>query len=160
MEKYKIEDKEIFNLAWNYFSLLAKQRVTYFNFFIVLISVITTAVITSFQRNLNIHIVGISLGLMECFFCFIFWKIDVRNKYLTKHTENAIKCFEVEYEHIELKIFTIEEEKTNELRESQKKKFFFNRQLSHSKLYITFYIVFFIIGLLGSIVSLILQLSK
>lgn len=153
----EIKDSEVLNLAWSYFSLLAKQRLTYFNYFIILMGVISTALITSFQEKLDIHIVGIGLGFLEIFLCFIFWKIDDRNKFLTKHTENIIKYIERGYKCEKLKVFTAEEQMTQKLRELQRGNLFFKKQLSHSQLYKTFYIVFSIIGLAGIIVSIILQ---
>jgi hypothetical protein len=92
MNDSKIKESEVLDLSFSYFSLLAQQRLTYFNLFIVLMGVLSTALLTSFQEKLDIHIVGIGLGLLETFLCFVFWKIDERNKFLTKHTECLIRC--------------------------------------------------------------------
>ena len=159
MNESNITESEVLNLAWSYFSLLAQQRLTYFNFFIVLMGVISTALVTSFQEKLDVHVVGIGLGLIEAFLCFTFWKIDERNKYLTKHMENVIKYIEHGYKCEEIKIFTTEEIMTAQLRNVQNNHIF-TKQLSHSQLHKMFYIVFSTIGILGAIVSLVLQISK
>ena len=83
----------------------------------------------------------------------MFLKIDERNKFLTKHSEDIIKRLEIEDEANPYKIFNDEEIKSLEKRKEDKKKFLFNRQISHGKSYKIIYIFFFFVGILGAAIS-------
>lgn len=156
-------DKEWLDLAWKYFQQHAQQRITYLNYFVVLSTVLTTGLVTTFQYNFNLPILGVAIGCVQSFLAFVFWKIDVRNKFLTKNAENIIKNIEQEYDADgakSYKLFSDEEELTKELREKEKDKFFLNRQISHGQLYRYLYAFFFIIGLLGATTSIVFSLRQ
>ena len=155
-----IKEKDILDLAWKYFQQHAQQRLSYFNFFVVFAALMTTGLLTTFQEKYDAHFIGIVIGLMLSLISFIFWKIDERNKFLTKHGENALKelekhyYFKNKYDNLDkLKIFTTEAISTNELKENHKNIIFFRKQISHSKAFNIIFLVFFIIGLIGAITS-------
>ena len=80
--------------AWASFALHAGQRLTTFNFFIVLSSLLINALVVSLQRDFRVPHVGVVIGLLLALLAFIFWKIDVRNRQLIKLAEEVIKYFE------------------------------------------------------------------
>jgi hypothetical protein len=80
--------------AWASFALHAGQRLTTFNFFIVLSSLLVGAMVTTFQKDFRVPYLGVVVGLLLALLSFIFWKIDVRNKHLIKLSEKAIIHFE------------------------------------------------------------------
>lgn len=156
----KIENSKILDMAWDYFKLLAQQRITHFNLFIVFMGVLTTVLLSNINSGLKGNVIAIVLSIIQMFLCFIFRKIDVRNKYLTKHTERIIKLIEETYEDVKTRIFIEEEITTLELRQDQKKIIFPKRQLSLSQLYRLFYMFFLCIGFIEIIVSFTLIFVK
>lgn len=158
-----IIEKDIFDLSWKYFQQHAQQRISFFNFFVVFSGLMTTALITTFQEKFNAHIIGAGIGLMLSFISFVFWKVDQRNKFLTKIGEDAIKEFETTYhfqlQHINLdkiKVFTYEGTQTQNLNGHKWWKVFTN-QVSLGKLFNLIFLIFFCIGLIGTVSSVYYQ---
>lgn len=131
--------EKVLDITWDYFKLLAQQRVTHFNLFIVFMGAISTVFAIQINVDLRGNIIALSLAIEQVFLCFIFHKIDIRNKFLIKHTEEIIKTFENEFDEGVPCIFLMEELLTKERRLQDKKKIFFLRQLSTSQLYNMFY---------------------
>tara|TARA_R110001583_G_scaffold33438_4_gene112916 strand:- start:7619 stop:8116 length:498 start_codon:yes stop_codon:yes gene_type:complete len=76
---------------FNYFSLLAGQRLKTFNFFIVISAIIFGAFVNVFKEvDVNSTIACILPYLLSTL-SFIFWKLDNRTKHMIKTAENAIK---------------------------------------------------------------------
>jgi hypothetical protein len=161
MTNNKITEKEALDLAWKYLQQHAQQRISYFNFFIAFQALMTTGLLTTFTPEFRVHIVGVGIGLLQTLFSYVFWKIDERNKYLTKHGESAIKELERRFYFVvddqespnPIRLFTSEEINTDLLRENQKGSAFWKKQISHSKSFNILFIVFGSIGILGAISS-------
>lgn len=149
---------KVLDIAWDYFKLLAQQRVTHFNLFIVFMGAISTVFATQISVDLRGNIIALSLAIAQVFLCFIFHKIDIRNKFLIKHTEEIIKTFENEFGEGVPRIFLMEELLTKERRSQDKKKIIFLRQLSTSQLYNMFYAFFIILGFVEGIFAIILMI--
>lgn len=143
-------------MTWEYFQLLAQQRVSHFNLFIVFIGAIFAVYVLQIGNGLQGNIVSCVLSLIEIFLCFIFHKIDLRNKFLIKHTEKILMQLEENYDDNTPKIFISEKESTEAVRNKEKTKLYCFRQLSTSQLYNLFYIVFFCIGCLTLVLSFLL----
>ncbi|MEQ8364029.1 MAG: hypothetical protein RH948_14250 [Cyclobacteriaceae bacterium] len=149
-----ITDREWLDIAWKYFQQHAQQRVQHFNFFITLSAILSTGLLTTFQSDLQAPLVGIGIGLIQAQVSFIFYKIDNRNRFLTKLSENVLKRLELDTIGNAYKLFTEEEKITLLLNKSDKSRMFFNRQFGHGQLYRIVFITFFIVGISGSILSL------
>lgn len=80
--------------SWDYFQMHSSQRLTTFNFYIVISSVVTTALFSTFQKDYKVPFLGIPLSLLLILFSYIFWKIDQRNRQLIKGAEAALKYYE------------------------------------------------------------------
>ena len=150
-----ITDKEKLDLAWKYFQQHAQQRLNYFNFFIVFSGLMTNAYIATLQEKFLFPWVGVIIGLIQAFISYIFLKIDQRNKFLTKHSENVIVNIESGYStnnDPESKdatlLFTNEPYRTIE---QKKKEIFLFRQFSHGISYKIIYFAFITFGLISSI---------
>lgn len=139
---------KVLDMSWDYFKLLAQQRVTHFNLFIVIIGAISAVVATQIFMNLRGNIITLALAIAQLLLCFIFYKIDVRNKFLIKHNERIIKNFESRFEKDVPKIFITEEKNTKDIRIAEHGKIYIFRQLSTSQLYNLFYSFFAIVGLI------------
>jgi hypothetical protein len=99
--------------AWQYFELHASQRLTTFNYYIVISTLITTGIFATFSKDYTAPSLGIAGGLLLLFFSFVFWKLDDRNKQIIKGAEAALKFFETRSDLVDpadgpnvLKLFT------------------------------------------------------
>lgn len=154
--------KEQRDYAWNYFQLHASQRMSSFNFFVVIAALLTTVIAATFKTDCTNHWLCVPLGMSLSVISYVFWKLDQRTRFLIKHAENALKKLENNwnehafYPHIAL--FSYEEERTSELK---KNKQFFPSQwrLSYSECLSTVYVVFALLGIFAMIFSTLLEMS-
>ena len=142
--------------VWNYFQSHASQRLTTFNFYIVICTVAATGYLTAMQEN-KMPVLGIVLGFLLSFLSFIFWKLDCRNKQMIKNAEEALMYLENQFEtednsgnpHV-VRIFTYEKAQTERIREIRsvwpwKNHFSYSRCLNS---------VFAVFGILGGLAAL------
>ena len=87
--------KELRKYAWDYFDRHAEQRLKTFNFYLLLCGAIIAGVISFAQKSEQVRYAW-PLGFLLTLVSFIFWKLDVRNRQLTKHSEEALKLLEDE----------------------------------------------------------------
>lgn len=144
---------------WDYFHLHATQRLTTFNFYIVLSTLMITGLFTTFRENFDIFPVGPALGLLLVCLSFVFWKLDERNKGLIKHAEAALKVLEQQMKQDlsvsqadVVEIFTREALETEQLRKN-KSSWPWKSFYSYSDCFRLIFLLFAVIGLLGSLVS-------
>lgn len=150
--------------AWDYFKLHADQRMKLFHFFLVFATIISTGLASTFQPTIKTHFIGIVLGILLVVISFIFWKLDERNKYLTKHGETALKFIEQKFQNFSLEkdgcqvvqLFNSEECCTTDLKKYHKYLIHWERQFSHSKSLNCLFIIFGTIGVTGVIASFIM----
>ena len=147
------EIERAFLLTWDYFKLLAQQRVTHFNLFIVFAGAIAAVTVSQIGTDVRGNAAAAALGTAQMFLCFIFQKIDERNKFLIKQTEKTLKSFESDYANDRYRVFLNEEYDTQRLRDQQTGVPYFRRQLSTSQLYNLFYAVFASAGALGLVIA-------
>ena len=81
--------------AWAYFALHAQQRLTTLNFYLLLASALTAATVASLQNNFRFPLLRVPAGLMLALLSFVFWRLDLRNRWLIKHAEAALTAFEL-----------------------------------------------------------------
>ncbi len=86
--------------AWRYFTLHAQQRISVFNFFVVLSGIIATGIGAGLQAGKPMAPVVLSLGLLLALFSFVFYKLDQRGSQLVKLSEQVVidaelKCMPV-----------------------------------------------------------------
>lgn len=112
------------------------------------IGAISAAYVTQINMDVRGNVVALSLAIIQVFLCFIFHKIDIRNKFLIKHTEKIIKTVESDFEEDVPRVFITEEQLTKKQRLNDKRKVYFLRQLSTSQLYNLFYIFFAVAGII------------
>jgi hypothetical protein len=110
-EKASPGNNEWLDIAWKYFQQHAQQRISYFNFFVIFSTILTTGIVTTFQKTFGSSYLGVALGLLQAFLAFMFLKIDGRNRLLTKHSEDVIRKYESKFidDQSLPKLFTDEE---------------------------------------------------
>lgn len=79
--------------AWDYFHYHAGQRLTTFNFYIIICSLVITGYITAIKDAKTVPF-GIVVGLLLPLVSFVFWQLDRRNKEMIKNAEEALKSIE------------------------------------------------------------------
>lgn len=150
MAENSLTPKEALTYGWNYFQLHATQRMSLFNFFIILASLLTTGIVTTSQDKFGIEHLPVVLSLMLIVLSVVFWKLDGRVKFLLKHVEDVLKNVEASTkgnkEEDMFCIFTGEEKKTNRLKKDNCMLHPVNYHLSYSKCLGSVYLFF---GLLG-----------
>jgi len=147
--------------AWDYFQLHAVQRMSLFNFFVLISAILTAGMGSALLKNgADEYIVLAAVGLMLV--SFAFWKLDQRVRFFVKHAESILKMVEATQAEdgansAELALFAQEERKTIELKR-QSGWCPFGWHLSYSQCFGFVYIIFAGLGLLGFIMA-ILRLS-
>lgn len=152
--------KEQRDYAWSYFQLHANQRISSFNFFVVIAALLTTGLAGTLKSDFEHHYVGVALALSLMVISFIFWKMDQRVRYLIKHAEEALKVIEEKWMSQEdfigpaLALFRTEEEKTKSIRGLGS----WNPSrlhLSYANCFGAVYLVFGVLGVVGGIAAVI-----
>ena len=147
--------------VWNYFQLHAGQRMSIFNFFVVMSTLLTTALATSFTGKFNYPSIGIISGIGLVVIAFIFWKLDQRIRFLIKLAETALTAIESAWVNEKKTadnpqaLFLIERIETETKR---RESCWWKPQTWHLKYSECFgiaYIVFVIIGIIGTISAII-----
>lgn len=127
-----MEKKDFADVLWKYFELHSNQRIQMMNFYLVVISLFFTGLITlmNTEKDMKFFESGICIAII--FVTWIFYNLDKRTKYMIKRCEDAIKKLEMEYTQTlgtEIMIFTVDErEKAS------------NGELSYSDLFLLLYL--------------------
>jgi hypothetical protein len=159
-------EEQLREQAWNFFQMQAGQRLTTFNFYIVISSVIFTGLAGSFRSDVRLPCLGESLGLLLLLFSFVFFKLDERNRELIKGAEETLRYFESraklegeagDVPHIARR-FTREDYDTK-ARKSRRSWRFWRNEYSYSECFGMVFLVFGGAGLAGAVVSLIREVS-
>lgn len=145
-----LTEKEWLDLAWKYFQQHAQQRISYFNFFIVFSTILTSCFVSTFQSSFLLPRLGIVLGGLEVLISYIFLKIDIRNKFMTRQAEKVIQ--EMEYQcnlsgGKSYSLFTGVAEATASLKLENSGKFFLKKHLTHGQAYQIIYGAFLFLGI-------------
>ena len=85
--------------AFNYFDLHAKQRMTVFNFYLVLSGALSGGIGASLQGEKIYPLSGLLLSLLLMLLSLVFYKLDLRTSFLIKHAERALAANETEALH-------------------------------------------------------------
>jgi hypothetical protein len=129
--------------SWRYFELHAKQRMTVFNYFLVLSGVIAAGLAAAIQGSPRLALLGIALGLLLALVAFVFWKLDQRVSFLIKHAEAALTDVERTLPDPSAQLFLSEPSRTDRAVASGN---LWTRQWTYSR---AFRLVFWIMGLSG-----------
>ncbi len=146
--------------AWKYFQLHAGQRMSIFNFFVLISAILTAGLASALQRNGDFQFVKIALSVGLLFVSFSFWKLDQRVRFLVKHAESILKKIETESVNKgenseELSLFIQEEIKTQQLSDDWKLCCPCYWHLSYSKCFCIIYFIFAALGIMGIVLSLV-----
>lgn len=152
--------KEEREYIWNYFHMHASQRLTTFNFYIVMSTLLATGLFATLEGNTRVQPIGVVLGLLLILLSFVFYKLDRRNKVFISNAENALKymekCNNIPYRDNEvhpLKIFSREEHLTNSLK-AEASFWPWMNHFTYANCFLLIFVSFGILGMLGTILAL------
>jgi len=80
--------------AWKYFNVHATQRMSVFNFYLILVGLLTAGMVKTFERDFPFPWLGCVLGATLVIMSFIFWRFDERTRFLIRCGEDALKILE------------------------------------------------------------------
>lgn len=89
-----ISDESLRVQAWEFMQMQAAQRLQTFYFYVVICVALTAGISTGLKPSEPNPWVVLMASLLLMFFSFIFFKLDMRNRFLIQGAEAAIKEFE------------------------------------------------------------------
>ncbi len=156
------EDSYLRKQAWDYFNIHSSQRMTTFNFYLIMSSVISTSYFASSKSDSNLQSARPALAFLLCVVAFVFWKLEQRNKFLVKHAERALKYFEQADPSDDIaKVLTNEERDTSSKKiKGWRKVLLWRLPLSYSDCFNLVFFLFFLIGLIGVVFGIYSSISS
>jgi len=145
--------------AWHYFQLHAGQRMSIFNFFVVMSTLFTTALATTFTEEFNYPHIGMIFGVDLVVTSFLFWKLDQRVRFLIKVAETALTTIESHWGKQKdtsispLTLFSAEKAETERKRAESSWWRPRSWHLKYSECFAAAYVVFAAIGITGFIAA-------
>jgi hypothetical protein len=86
-----ISPKDTLEHAWRYFELHAAQRMSMFNYFLVLFGLVSAGLAGALQADGALRVAGVFLGIALTVTTHVFGKLDERSSFLVKHAEAALR---------------------------------------------------------------------
>ena len=83
-------DSDMLEHVWRYFALHASQRISLFNFFLLVAGSMSAGLAACIQRSGVFDLFGAGLGFLISTVAFVFWKLDQRTRFLVKLAEDSI----------------------------------------------------------------------
>ena len=157
MEDEQVDRDGLRQYAWDYFSLHASQRLTTFNFYLLICGLVIAGYVPAI-KDAEHNSIGLLLGMILTIISFVFWKLDDRNRQMIHNAEDALKRFEDDLllpdedkrPHV-MKIFRYEEAQTAGLKRNKGLFKFWPTPFKYST---CFRSVFAIMALLGVILAI------
>lgn len=148
-----MDSEVVINHLWKYFEIHSQQRMTLFNFYIVVCGVISSVIGYSIQSTKDLVSLEVTLCILLTLFSFLFYKLDQRTSFLIKRSEEALANFENQFNATSINLF-INENDDLKNRNTDKK---LNRIFTYGQI---FRGVFTTIGLLSMILAVYLLLCR
>lgn len=136
--------------TWRYFELHANQRMSVFNFFVVMSGALAAGVAASLQGSPKLAGVGIVLGTLLPLVSFVFWKLDQRVSFLIKHAESALADIEASLPAKSARLFSLEPASTVAAKQNVSP---WVRQWSYGRSFRLIFVVMALFGLCSAILA-------
>lgn len=145
----ELDRRELLKYAWGYFHFHASQRLTTFNFYLVVCGLIIAAYATALKESYDTP-VALLLGFVLTLMSFVFWKLDRRNRQMIWNAEEALKELEDKFDLVDrrspIRIFRYEEDQSASIKRGARLLRFWPRLFTFS---VSFGIVFATFAALG-----------
>ena len=137
--------------AWRYFELHANQRMSLFNYFLVLSGAVAAGLAATLQGSQRFSSLGVALGLLLALVSFVFWKLDQRVSFLIKHAESALSELEKTIPAESARLFSLEPSRAKTAAEAAS---WWSRHWTYSKAFRFVFLVLGLFGIAGAVLSL------
>jgi len=111
----ELDRSVLLKYAWDYFHFHASQRLTTFNFYLVICGLIIAAYAAALRDSQDTS-VALLLGFVLSLMSFVFWKLDRRNRQMIWNAEQALKEIEDSFDSVDrrsaIRIFHFEEDQS------------------------------------------------
>ena len=151
--------KRLEDRAWQAFAAHAGQRLTTFNFYLVLSSLLITAMAATFQKDFRLPYLGAVVGALLAFMSYLFWRLDKRNRELIKLSESALKHFEAAISPVDstqpyhpAAFFLRDDYETGPKKAASK--WYWRKHYSYANILDRVYLTFAVVGLVGAAIAL------
>lgn len=101
-----MESEKIIDHVWKYFEIHSQQRMTLFNFFIVVVGGIASAIGFCLQSEKDLAFIIYSLIVVLLTISFLFYKLDQRTAFLIKRCEKNLVKLESQFTNSSVDLFT------------------------------------------------------
>jgi hypothetical protein len=145
-----VKSQQSLDYAFKYFDLHAKQRMTVFNFFLVIAGILTGGIAAGLGHDPPIPALSVALSVVLILVAIVFQKLDNRTSFLIKHAERALKECEGELLSPTAQLISTEEA---EFAAFQAEKGFWKSGWSYSDCFRTVFVAMVILGLIGLLLS-------
>lgn len=142
--------KDMLEHAWRYFALHATQRISLFNFFVVISASLSAGLATCLQKGGVFQLVGAGLGGLLALISFLFWKLDQRTAFLIKHAERAITDLEADLPSRSAHLLS----KEPEVSADRTKGFWIRRMWTYGAAFRLMFLVMGTVGTIGAALAL------
>ena len=152
-------EKDLGDYAWKYFEFHANQRLTTFNFYIAVSGLVTTGLVASFHKSIEVSYLGIALGLLLVAFSYIFWNLDARNRLLVSYGEEALMVYERRFEEngngntVKIVYRELQDTRDHERSRNRLQQLLIPYRFTYS--FRAIFLIFMVIGALGIIASVV-----
>lgn len=136
--------------TWRYFELHAKQRITVFNYFLVLSGAVVAGLAATLQGSPRFSFVGAVLGVLLALVSFVFWKLDQRVSFLIKHAEAALAEVEKALPTESARLFLLEPGRAETAAKSAP---WWTRQWTYGRAFRFVFVVMALFGIIGAVLS-------
>ena len=146
--------------ALEFFNTHASQRMSLFNFYVVLSGAIVAAYFASFKAEMNVELARPALGILLSLFSYVFWKLDQRNDLLLDVARRALISFEASDQtdpgNDVTRVFTKAEERSKILQDrGWRQSSPWHRHFRYRECFGLVFAVFFLVGVAGAILPII-----
>ncbi len=111
----EFDHRDALKYSWDYFHFHASQRLTTFNFYLVICGFVIAGYATALRDSHDSPVAAL-LGLVLSLISFIFWKLDLRNRQMIWNAEDALKELEDTFDFADkrspIRIFRYEEDQS------------------------------------------------
>ena len=144
--------RDMRDYVWAYFELHARQRMSLFNFFLVLVAFVLAGLGHSIQEHGRFAPMGVLLGILLVLVSFVFWKLDQRVSLFLKLAEDALADLEPDFSVPSARLVSREREKTKKLRKSTHQ-LSWAHHLTYGGSFRSVFRVMALVGLVGAVAS-------
>lgn len=145
-----LQKDQILEHAWKYFEIHSQQRITIFNYFLIVMAGCGAGFGLILQSSQKLSVLAILLSFFIIIVSCIFWKLDQRTSFMVKNSEKVLKNLEKEFDPR----FHIFESEDLEFASFNQSKNIFTMLITYGSLFRIIFVLTILTGVVSSIFSI------